>query len=102
MNLGNSIRQLREERNIKQHELATKAGITQTYLSQIENNQKRPSQSALDRISEALDVPTPILYFLAMEENDISEEKRPAFHAISPLVKALVETPGVPQTNGNH
>lgn len=87
---------------MKQNELAAAIGLTQTYLSQIENNQKQPSQKVVEQIGKALNVPAPIIFFLALEENDLSAEKRMAFNAVSPLVKALVDSPPIPQTNGSN
>ena len=45
MNLGLSIRKLRKERvpQLTQAEYAATIGISQTYLSQIESNKKKPS-----------------------------------------------------------
>jgi transcriptional regulator with XRE-family HTH domain len=65
-------------------------GITQTYLSQIEGNLKEPNLSTLKAISEKLDMPLPILFFLSMTEDDVQLDKRKAFEIISPSVKSLV------------
>ena len=71
-------------------EFAQSCGITQTYLSQIENNQKEPNLSTLKDISKNLDIPLPILFFLSLNEEDIPQEKRQAFEIISPSVKSLI------------
>jgi len=56
---------------MKQWELAASAGISQNYLSMIENGRRRPSTEVLERLSEALRVPLPflVLYRSGMPEN---------------------------------
>lgn len=90
MNLGNTIRNLRKQKGQTQSEFAPLCGITQTYLSQIENNSKDPNLSTLKRISDNLGTPLPIIFFLSLSQNDIDPSKREAFEIISPSVKSLV------------
>ena len=51
--LGNEIRSLRYSLSMTLEELAQRSGLSIGYLSQIERDLKRPSSSALERISEA-------------------------------------------------
>lgn len=90
MNLGYTISELREARGLKQKDLAGKADITQAYLSQIENNKKEPNLSTIRILSEVLEVPVPLIFFLAMDENDIPEKKKEAFSMLRPLMKNLI------------
>lgn len=90
MNLGSIIKKIRKSKRQTQSEFASLCGITQTYLSQIESNSKEPNLSTLKTISEQLDIPLPILFFLSLDENDISTEKREIFEKISPSVKKLI------------
>lgn len=90
MDLGTVIKNIRKQRKQTQEEFATSCGITQTYLSQIENNNKEPNLSTLKEISSKLNIPLPVLFFLSLDENDISPEKRKAFEIISPSVKSLI------------
>jgi transcriptional regulator with XRE-family HTH domain len=90
MDLGKTIKTLRKQKDMTQDAFAEKCEITQTYLSQIENNQKEPNLSILKKISEKLDVPLPIIFYLSMNSEDVPEEKRKAFEMISPSVKSLV------------
>jgi transcriptional regulator with XRE-family HTH domain len=90
MDLGSIIKQQRKQKNLTQSKLAELCNITQTYLSQIENNSKEPNLSTIKVISEKLEVPLPILFFMALNEEDISPEKRDAFKLISPSVNSLV------------
>jgi transcriptional regulator with XRE-family HTH domain len=90
MDLGNVIKNIRKQKGQTQTEFASLCGITQTYLSQIESNLKEPNLSTLKLISEQLDMPLPILFFLSMTKEDVQPNKRKAFEIVSPSVKSLV------------
>jgi len=90
MDLGTIIKNIRKQKGQTQGEFAALCDITQTYLSQIESNQKEPNLSKLKTISENLNVPLPILFFLSMTEEDVPVNKRKAFKIVSPSVKSLV------------
>ncbi|HRP36742.1 MAG TPA: helix-turn-helix transcriptional regulator [Candidatus Dojkabacteria bacterium] len=90
MNLGTVIKNKRKQKGLTQEEFALACGITQTYLSQIEGNKKEPNLSTIKEISKKLEIPLPILFFLSMDSEDISVEKREDFESISPKVKTLV------------
>jgi transcriptional regulator with XRE-family HTH domain len=91
MDLGNIIKKTRKQRNQTQEEFALSCGITQTYLSQIENNLKEPNLSTLKTISNHLEIPLPIMFFLSLTEDDIQLNKKEAFELIRPSVKFLVD-----------
>ena len=55
MLIGSKIRKLRLEKGITQIELAKKAGISNTYLSDIENERTNPSLKTLLKIAKALE-----------------------------------------------
>jgi len=90
MNLGNAIKNIRKQKGLKQNKFAEMCQITQAYLSQIENNAKDPNLSTLKVISEKLDTPLPILFFLSMENKDVPKHKQQAFSLIAPSIKSLV------------
>lgn len=57
MNLGEKIRQLREERRLTQGQLASRSSLSQGYLSQLENGEvKNPSAAVLLRVAQAMSV----------------------------------------------
>lgn len=91
MNIGKLINTLRVDR-MKQTQVIFSdcVGITQTYLSQIENSQKTPSQEVLQRISDYVDIPLGIMYWLATEEKDIKESKLDAFRVLKPSVDEML------------
>lgn len=91
MNLGQTIKSIRKQRDYTQEELATACMITQTYLSQIENNLKDPNLSVLKTIAEKLSLPLPILFFLSLNEEDVEPSKIEIFRQLDPLVKQVID-----------
>jgi transcriptional regulator with XRE-family HTH domain len=60
--LGSAIRERRIARDLTLVDLAGKAGLSQPFLSQVENGRARPSLMSLHRIADALDT-TPQAFF---------------------------------------
>jgi transcriptional regulator with XRE-family HTH domain len=54
--LGERLRELREARRLTQQEVATRAGLSRAFLSQVERNQVSPSVASVSRIAQALDL----------------------------------------------
>lgn len=76
MNIGEAIKKLRKEANITQSELASRAGITQTYLSQVEGDLKTVSPGTVVDIASALNVAVAVVYLTAITEADILRSDR--------------------------
>jgi transcriptional regulator with XRE-family HTH domain len=55
-NIGKKIKNERLKKSLKQYELAEKAGISNTYLSDIEVGRSAPSLKTLDKIAKVLDI----------------------------------------------
>jgi transcriptional regulator with XRE-family HTH domain len=53
-NIGSILRERRIKKQISQNEMASNAGITQTFLSLVEHGKRIPSYDVLKRISEIL------------------------------------------------
>jgi transcriptional regulator with XRE-family HTH domain len=69
--LGKNLKVYRSLRRFSQAELAEKAHISLTFLSDIERGNKWPSPDTLANLAKALDVPVSLLFRL---EKDVSEE----------------------------
>ncbi|WP_275112174.1 helix-turn-helix domain-containing protein, partial [Acinetobacter baumannii] len=54
MSVGDRIRSLRREKNWSQPVLAKQAGVTQSTISDLENNKKSTSAENMESIAEAL------------------------------------------------
>jgi transcriptional regulator with XRE-family HTH domain len=55
--LAKNVRSLRKEAGLSQEELAFRAGLKRSYLSDLERATRNPSVRALGRLAAALDVP---------------------------------------------
>lgn len=91
MNLGTTIKTLRKRKRLGQKTLAAACGVTHTYLSQVENNRKRPSPDLMDALARELEVPVPILYFLSMDDQDVDPNKAQAFEVLKKPIDAMIE-----------
>jgi len=68
--LGAAIRQQRSALSISQNELARKAGLHRTYISDLERGARNPSVLSLQKIAQALQVSIAKLFEDA-EKNDV-------------------------------
>lgn len=91
MNIGESLRRIRFEKNMKQTDVAAKAKITQTYLSQLEKGRKEPSQSVIAKLSKVYNVPAGVIMFYAMEEKDVQKNKLEHFRKLKPVIDELIK-----------
>ncbi|AIQ10896.1 helix-turn-helix domain-containing protein [Paenibacillus durus] len=72
-NIGQHIQHLRLEKGLSLSELASKADVAKSYLSNVERNiQSNPSIQFIEKIAEALDVPVHVLLY--GENSDTQEE----------------------------
>lgn len=62
MSLGSRVKALRRERGIQQKELAHRAGLTPSFVSQIESDKLTPSLHTLGRLAGAFGVPIGALF----------------------------------------
>ena len=68
--VGHAISKLRQNRGLSQEELADRAGIHRTYVSQLERGFKSPTLAILIKIARALDTKPSQLLRAAEEELD--------------------------------
>lgn len=59
---GKAIRHKRSEMHISQEELADRAGLHRTYISDIERGARNPSLESIERLAEALELSLPALF----------------------------------------
>jgi transcriptional regulator with XRE-family HTH domain len=90
MDLGTTIARLRKSRKVTQADLADRCDVTQAYLSQIENNRKEPNLATLKRIASALFVPLPIVFFMALNSEDIPPGKELAYDILKPSMEGMI------------
>jgi transcriptional regulator with XRE-family HTH domain len=86
--LGKNLKLYRSLRKFSQAELAEKANISLTFLSDIERGNKWPYPDTLANLAKALDVPVSMLFRL---EKDTSEESRSAIYQFSQDIRKYVD-----------
>lgn len=94
MEIGIAIKKTRQllMPQLNQKACAKRFGISQTYLSQIESGRKAPSFKTLERISDELSTPLSILFWFALEECDISDDKKEYYRFLKPSMDKMVES----------
>jgi transcriptional regulator with XRE-family HTH domain len=93
MELGTTIRRIRKEKLLTLKDVAHMTNLTESLLSQIENNKAQPSISSLMAISKALN--TPIAYFFEQDEEQVHSpvmrsSERPVVHTKSGITYYLL------------
>lgn len=72
MNYGKAIKIIRSAKGINQKELARLARLDPSYISLIEGNKRKPTLTTLEKISEELSVPVPLITLLSSDEGELS------------------------------
>jgi transcriptional regulator with XRE-family HTH domain len=91
MNLGLAVKTLRKNKGLTQGNFCEMVGITQSYLSQVENGNKEPSIDVVKKIADALGTPMPVLFWFTLTEEDVDESKVEVFKLLKPSVDSLVD-----------
>lgn len=102
MKIGNTIRFLRTEAGLKQNDFADRIGVSQNYLSLIENGKREPSISFIKKVSETFDIPYEFFLINQMEikadgfsetENKLIKDIKMAFLELQTLRMKRHEKP---------
>lgn len=70
--------------------VAERAGISVSHLSRIENTKREPTLSMVNQIANALDVPAPVVVFLASDEGDLKGLDKETERRFSDLALNLI------------
>jgi transcriptional regulator with XRE-family HTH domain len=92
MYIAQAIKKARKEKGIRQNKLAEMSGITQAYLSGLENGKKIPSIEVLETISKALKVPFPFMLWLSLTEKDFDSNKVELFRMVKPFMDEIIKS----------
>lgn len=94
MDVGQAIKTLRKKQGMSQVQLAEKCGMSVNGVSMIENGQRFPQNSTVEKLCQAFGIPQSYLMLAAIEEDDMPEEKRVLYRAlVEPLRDELLEKP---------
>jgi transcriptional regulator with XRE-family HTH domain len=93
MELGSTIHRIRKEKLLTLKDVARMTNLTESLLSQIENNKAQPSITSLMAISKALN--TPIAYFFDQDDSHakspvLRSSERPVVHTKSGITYYLL------------
>lgn len=91
MNYGKAIKELRLKKGETQMEFSEKTGISQAFISNLENGRTMPSVETLDIIATHTQTPVPIIAWMSLEEKDIPENKKEEFNTLKPFIDAFCE-----------
>lgn len=90
MDLGKSIKQLRKQKNYNQKQFCEIVEITQSYLSLIESNKKKPSLEVLEKIASKLETPFAVLFWFTLDSTDVEPRKLEMFELLKPSIDKLI------------
>ena len=74
--MGEALRLLRIFYGYKSTELAKMLGLSQSYVSELENNRKQPTLDVLDRYAKVFDMKKSTLLLFAESLEDENEKKK--------------------------
>lgn len=99
LNLGRAISLCRKQRGLTQAELASRAALSVSYLSLLEQNKRRdPTLSTIQKLAEALGVPSGILFFLAADKSELSGLDSELAEKLAYSALSLLNAPPAEQT----
>ena len=73
MNIGKALATVRKAKGISQNDLAREAGLNVSSVSLFERNLREPKFVTVEKLSNALGVPTLAVVTLALEEDERKE-----------------------------
>lgn len=81
MTVGEAIRSLRAAAGLMQRELAERVGISASMLSLVEAGKREPTIALLRSVGRALDIPTNVLFAVALADEDAGRDSEAARRA---------------------
>ena len=62
LRFGTAVKEKRSEMGISQEELANRAGLHRTYISDVERGARNPSLESITKLADALEISLPVLF----------------------------------------
>jgi len=69
--LAKGLKRARERAHLSQRKLATKAGLDASYIAMLEGGKRKPSTEAIEKLADALGMPSSLLLLLCAEKADL-------------------------------
>jgi len=71
MDLGSAITNCRERKGWSERELAKLTNVSHNYISLLERNERNCTMAVIERLADILNIPLFLLYYLALDEDEI-------------------------------
>lgn len=71
MNVGHAIKFCRQQKSLSIPTLARRAGLSPSYISLLERNERDPPLSTMEKISRSLEVPLSVLMFIGTSPGEL-------------------------------
>lgn len=71
MNVGHAIKFCRQQKKLSIPALAVRAGLSPSYISLLERNERDPPLSTMEKISRSLEVPLSVLMFIGASQGEL-------------------------------
>lgn len=75
MNIGERLKNYRDQRGLSQKKLSVHTGISQSFISSIESNKQSPTITTLERICDSLGIT--IAEFFSKPNNSVPDSLKP-------------------------
>jgi transcriptional regulator with XRE-family HTH domain len=92
MNIGSALKICRAAKSLSLREVAAQSQLSVSYLSLIEAGKRDPSMKIVQAIAQAMQVPTPIVMFLAADANELVGIERSEIERFSDLALRVIRT----------
>jgi transcriptional regulator with XRE-family HTH domain len=94
MKIGIIIKTLRKNKGIKQKELALKLGISNAYLSSIENDKREPSLELTKALASHLEAPVGYFFIEAYDAKSLTGKRKKVFNKVKKLLAEFLKLQG--------
>jgi transcriptional regulator with XRE-family HTH domain len=90
MKIGKALKLCRTAKNLSLEDVAVRAGISVSYLSRLENDKRDATLVLLSKVAEALDVPAPVIVFIASDPSELKGLDKETEARFSELALSLI------------
>ncbi|RSE62703.1 XRE family transcriptional regulator [Alcaligenes faecalis] len=90
MKIGKTLKLCRTAKDLSLETVSERAGISTSYLSRLENDKREPTLALINKVAEALEVPVPVIIFLASDEKDLKHMDKKMEQRFSELALGLI------------
>jgi transcriptional regulator with XRE-family HTH domain len=90
MKIGKALKLCRSARDLSLEVVAERAGISTSYLSRLENDKREPSLALIGKVAGALNIPVPVVVFLAAEPGELKGMDKQTEQRFADLALGLI------------